>query len=143
MTFCFVFYCRKKTHKLVGDVGVVPAGHSLPDGGLHESRKGGQHVDGRVNLERRKHKRNRRHGSQLQLRNPSNQPVDLYTPKSFKLVSFQPVSQSSMQKRQRQFPCYSQKTRPKERSYSISIFSKEISTDFGRLNRTFHIKGLV
>lgn len=52
------FLLQEKTHKLVGDIGVVPAGHSLPDSGLHESRQGGQHVDGRVNLEQRKHKSN-------------------------------------------------------------------------------------
>lgn len=60
------------THKLVGDIGVVSAGHSLPNGGLHEPRQGGQHVDRGVNLEHRKHKSNYQ---QLQSPDTSQQPV--------------------------------------------------------------------
>ena len=33
---------------LVGDVGVILSGHAITDGSLHESRQGGQDVDGRV-----------------------------------------------------------------------------------------------
>lgn len=65
------------THKLIGDVRVVPAGHSLTDGGLHEARQGGQHVDRGVNLEHRNTRAS--NSGRLQFGILSNRPVDLYT----------------------------------------------------------------
>lgn len=38
------------TYELVGDVRVVSAGHSLPDGGLHETGERRKHIDGRIDL---------------------------------------------------------------------------------------------
>ena len=37
--------------ELVGDIAVILPRHSLADGGLHETRQGGQHVDRRIDLE--------------------------------------------------------------------------------------------
>ena len=39
------------THQLIGHVGVVPTSHALPDGRLHETRQGRQHIDGRIDLQ--------------------------------------------------------------------------------------------
>lgn len=41
---------RAWTHKLVGDIRVVSAGHPLPDGRFHQTRERRQHVDGRIDL---------------------------------------------------------------------------------------------
>lgn len=149
MTFCFsFFFFRCTTHKLVGDVGVVPAGHPLPDGRLHESRQGGQHVDGGVDLERRKHESN------CQQRQP------VASRKSHRLAGWPPYakvffnwfnfSQFHNQSAKGGFGnCRAAlkrrpKRRPSGRRYWSRGFSKEISTDVGsmdvgRLDRTFHI----
>jgi hypothetical protein len=41
---------RHRTHQLVRHVTVILASELLPDGGLHQSRQGGEHVDRRVDL---------------------------------------------------------------------------------------------
>ena len=59
MTFFGALLCAHYLHvlsnsvtgvELVGHVRVVLPGHSLADGGLHQSTQRGQHVDGRVDL---------------------------------------------------------------------------------------------
>ena len=37
-------------YQLVGDISMVFTGHSFTDGGLHQSRQRGQHIDGWVDL---------------------------------------------------------------------------------------------
>lgn len=46
-------YCgsvQSDNYQLVGDISMVFTGHSFTDGGLHQSRQRGQHIDGWVDL---------------------------------------------------------------------------------------------